>query len=166
MEYEKYEDENFNLGAYLPLTEAAIQSVAQNSGLGWVLEISEETFAFGDPSWDSDSFESFVAGTYSLALDNDVDITAMVRGLNCMMDVTGNTMGMLCDFNYLNLADYITTADSLNTAFMATSWYESAMADPFYVLTTPQIDETVKILTANGITVTAEEISAWQAQSQ
>lgn len=44
---------------------------------------------------------------------------------------------------------------------MALPWFESAMSDPFYELTAEQIAETAKILNDNGISVTAEEISAW-----
>lgn len=44
---------------------------------------------------------------------------------------------------------------------MATDWFESAMADPFYELSEEQIAETAEILAANSIEVSVEEITEW-----
>ena len=84
-----------------------------------------------------------------------MDITAEVRGEAC------DSFEPACDFEFINIGDYIETANSLEAAFMATDWFESAMADPFYELSEEQIAETAEILAANGIDFTVAEITEW-----
>ena len=61
----------------------------------------------------------------------------------------------ICGFNFTDLGDYIETGNAIEASFMALDWFESAMSDPFYVLTTDQIAESAQILNDNGIEVTA-----------